>query len=333
LHRVPNVVVIGGGTGSFTLLNHLKNFDFNITALVNMSDDGGSTGILRDELGVLPPGDVRQCLVALSSSEKLRDLMNYRFDEGSLNGHSFGNLLLSALEKTAGSFSEATELAGEVLRIKGRVLPITTQKVRLVSTSADGSVTKGQFTVAHMDFTGKFRPKISLEPAAEITDEAKEAIQAADAVVIAPGNLYGTLAPALVVGGVGDTMAKTAAKVVYICNLVTKPHQTEGFMAHDYADEIERFLGAPALDYLLYNTDKPSAELLGKYTHDDEHVVEFDTAKLAQQHYEAVGLPLIDKKPIETQANDKIAAVRSLIRHDGERVAEWLQNLLQNSEQ
>ena len=140
--KSPKIVVIGGGTGSFTLLSALKDYTTNITALVNMADDGGSTGQLRDELGVLPPGDVRQCLVALSRSPSVRELFNYRFDQGSLKGHAFGNLFLTALEKMTGDFGHATELAGEVLNIVGRVEPITHDKVTLVMESADGKVTE-----------------------------------------------------------------------------------------------------------------------------------------------------------------------------------------------
>jgi uncharacterized cofD-like protein len=140
------VVVIGGGTGSFVVLSGLKKYVHNITALVSMADDGGSTGQLRDELGVLPPGDVRQCLVALSDSPKLRDLFNYRFDDGALKGHAFGNLFLTALEKMSGSFVDAVEQASKVLAITGRVEPITLDKTHLTITTPDGKVMKGQFT-------------------------------------------------------------------------------------------------------------------------------------------------------------------------------------------
>ena len=147
----PRVVVIGGGTGSFTILSVLKHYVRDITALVNMSDDGGSTGQLRDELGVLPPGDVRQCLVALSDSPRVRDLFNYRFDEGSLKGHAVGNLFLTALEKMTGSFAEAVEEASSVLNITGQVEPMTLDPVTLSLEYDDGSSLEGQFHVTHAD--------------------------------------------------------------------------------------------------------------------------------------------------------------------------------------
>lgn len=317
-------VVIGGGTGSFNLLSNLKQYTQNITALVNMADDGGSTGVLRDELGVLPPGDVRQCLVALSESSKTRDLFSFRFGGGSFKGHSFGNLFISAVEKMTDSFSEAVELASEILRITGRVLPITTEKSHLVMTDSDGNVTKKQFTIGNMDFKGKQRPHIALDPPCKLLPEARQAILDADIVVIAPGNLYGSLAPALVVDGVGETLAKTTAKVVYVCNLVTKPKQTDDFMVHDYASEIERFTGRPVLDYVIYNTDNPPKDMLKKYAREDEFIVGVDKKELRNAHYHSIGKHLIANEPADYDENDSIAHNRSLIRHNGNAVSETL---------
>ena len=151
--RGPKIVVIGGGTGSFTILSALKYYARDITAVVNMSDDGGSTGILRDELGALPPGDIRQCLVALSESDQImRDLFNYRFEEGTFGGHSFGNLFLSALEKTTGSFAAAVRTAGDVLKITGRVLPVTLSDVNLVLTKSDGTTIRGEWQIGNRPF-------------------------------------------------------------------------------------------------------------------------------------------------------------------------------------
>ncbi len=320
-------VVIGGGTGSFTLLSGLKEYAKDITALVNMSDDGGSSGILRDELGVLPPGDIRQCLVALSDSEKMRELFNYRFNEGSLKGHSFGNLFLSAMEKVTDSFSEAVELASTMLRIRGKVLPITLDKSHLILTDEQGRRVKGEFRIGHMDFEGLKHPYISLEPAARITPEAKKAIANADTIVIAPGNLYGSLAPALVVDGVGDALKRTTAEIVYVCNLVTKPNQTDDFKVHDYAAEIERFVDAPILDHVIFNTDEPTAAMLRNYTHDGEFPVEFDLDAMEQLHYKAIGLPLIATEPVVYGPHDAIRHARSFIRHNNRALAKILTEL------
>lgn len=322
------IVVIGGGTGSFTLLNELKNYTHNLTALVNMVDDGGSTGQLRDELGVLPAGDVRQCLVALSTTPKVRELFSYRFDEGSMKGHAFGNLFMAALEKMTGSFADAVETAGEVLSIKGRVEPITLDNTKLTMKLADGTVINGQHQVDGLKIPEGERPWLDLEPDAHINPRARQAILEADLVVIAPGLLYGSLAPALLVKGVTRALAETKAKKVYVCNLVTKPGQTDGFTVADFAEEIERFAGVK-LDYVLYNNHRPNKELIEKYAHDGEYLVEWDEIDLEMKHYRASGKRLIaDKVWVNANASsDPLASQRSFIRHDADRVARELMRI------
>ena len=323
-----NIVVIGGGTGSFTLLSGLKNYTHNITALVNMVDDGGSTGQLRDELGVLPAGDVRQCLVALSTSPKVRDLFNYRFNEGSMKGHAFGNLFMAALEKMTGNFTEAVKVAGEVLNIRGRVEPITFDNITLVTRLADGTVVRGQHEAESLIIPVGERPWLDLEPTARINPQARQAILSADLVVIAPGLLYGSLAPALLVSGVTRALAETKAKKVYVCNLVNKPGQTDEFTVADYASEIERFAGVK-LDHVLYNNHRPSQELIDRYAKDGELLVEWNKEELKKKHFYASGKRLIADEVWENTnaASDPLAAQRSLIRHDADRVARELMRI------
>lgn len=324
----PKIVVIGGGTGSFTLLSGLKNYVRDISAIVNMADDGGSTGQLRDELGVLPPGDVRQCLVALSDSPRVRDLFNYRFEEGSLEGHAFGNLFLTALEKMTGSFAEAVDVADEVLNVHGSVLPVTLDNVRLILRQRNGDSVIGEYEIGNMTFDiGDDRPTLELSPPALINPDAKQAIVDADLVVIAPGNLYGSIAPALLVDGMQQALVQTKAQVAYVCNLVTKPGQTSGFMVHDFADEIERFVGAPVLDFVLYNNEQPDKGLLEKYMRDKEFGVEFDKDQLAIRHYKSKGMSLISRDIPDANKSDKIAASRTLIRHDSDIIARQIMKL------
>lgn len=319
-------VVIGGGTGSFTLLTGLKQYVNDITALVNMADDGGSTGQLRDELGVLPPGDIRQCLVALSDSAKVRELFNFRFTDGSLKGHAFGNLFLAALENMTGSFADAVELASEVLKITGRVEPVTLTNVTLCAEGKDGQPVKGQFVAAHSEIAA--RPHIWLEPEAVANPAAIAAIEQADVVVIAPGNLYGSLAPALVVPGIGEALARTAAKRVYVSNLVTKPGPTHAFSVHDFADEIERLAGVTFLDHVLYNTEIPTKELMDKYAHEGEFATEFDREALAAKQYRAKGAALLAKTVWSgAQDSDPITNTRSFIRHSPDAVARQLMRI------
>lgn len=318
------IVLIGGGTGSFTLLSELKNHTSKITALVNMADDGGSTGILRDELGVLPPGDVRQCLVALAREPRTRDLFNYRFDEGTFAGHSFGNLFLTAVEKMTHDFAEAVALASDTLNIVGRVLPVTLDNVTLVHDRKDG-VTRGQQTIDSEQF---LRPHLRLEPDAKINPEAISAIAQAEMVVIAPGNLYSSLAPALLVRGMAEALASTNAKKVYVCNLVTKPGQTDGFKVDDFASEIERFLNNTVnLDYVLYNNARPNKELLEKYARDGEFWVEYNSANFAGKHYKAIGGHFVKDAPW-LPSTKKDFLTRTLIRHNADTVVRALMELI-----
>jgi uncharacterized cofD-like protein len=331
-HSDLNIVVIGGGTGSFTLLRSLKEYTESITALVNMADDGGSTGVLRDELGALPPGDVRQCLVALSDSPKVRDLFNYRFEEGTFKGHAFGNLLLSALEKMTGSFAEAIETASEILNVNGTVVPVTLDDVRLKMEWPESSIIlRGERQIDAEHFAqDPRRAQLTLVPDARVNPAAVKAIEQADLVVVAPGDLYTSLGPLLVIKGVGEALRKTKATVVYVSNLVTKKGQTEGFTVSDHADEIERFGGGGFLDFVLYNEEKPDAVLAEKYKAEEAYLVPVDRAGLKNNTYKAIPGCFLGK--IATvQAADTLPVTRSLIRHDSAAVAEAIIGLYNNA--
>lgn len=325
------VTVIGGGTGSFTLLSALKEQTSKIAAIVNMADDGGSTGVLRDELGVLPPGDVRQCLVALSDSPRIRDLFNYRFEEGTFEGHSFGNLFLTALEKTTGSFREAIDTASEILRVNGTVIPVTFDDVRLkIEWPNNASLTlHGERVIDADHFKNDPRKAtLSLEPKATVNDMAIQAIEQADLVVIAPGDLYTSLGPLLIVDGIGDALRRTQAKVVYVCNLVTKEGQTNDFTVSDHAKEIERFGGGGFLDAVLYNNQVPSERILERYKAENAYVVAVDTVALAKQPYNAIGGNFLGQI-VEYNPNDNhLPVTRSLIRHNPVAVASALMTLV-----
>ncbi|HSX34948.1 MAG TPA: gluconeogenesis factor YvcK family protein [Candidatus Saccharimonadales bacterium] len=323
----PKYVVIGGGTGSFPVLSGLKSRNVDLTALVGMADDGGSTGTLRDELGVLPPGDVRQCLVALSSApEQLRDLFSYRFEDGTLAGHSFGNLFLSAAQKTTGTFGEAVRMCSELLRIKGRVLPVTIDDVHLRMELSDHTILKGQRKIDDSHFCDESpHPKLFLEPRGRIAPEADEALRTADIIIIAPGDIYTSLGPLLIVDGVASAMAATHATVIYICNLVVKAGHTTGKTVADHAAEIERIAGGKHLiDYVLYNTASAPPALLEQYKQAGELMVAADAPQLARAEYRSVGRSLISSDIAEFQAGDLLAATgrRSFIRHNATAVAD-----------
>ncbi len=327
------VVTIGGGTGSFTLLQSLKHYFHDLTAIVTMADDGGSTGVLRDELGVLPPGDIRQCLVALSdddTSKTLRDLFNFRFQDGSLAGHSFGNLFLSAMEKMTNDFDRAVELAGDVLKIQGHIVPITHDKVRLAIQWGD-DVVRGEGNIDVMDFGERqsARPKLFLEPAARINPAAASAIEGADLIVVSPGDIYTSLGALLVVDGVKDAFESSHAHVVYICNLAENPRQTKGWTVTDLADELERLAGTKFIDVVLYNNAQPETGVLKRYLKDRENPVMFDEQKASHAHYKLVGADVIGAHAPNVTKGDKLATHRSYLRHDSETVSRFLLRLLQ----
>lgn len=263
-----NIVVIGGGTGCFTVLSGLKKYPVQLSAIVSMADSGGSTRILREEFGILPPGDVRKALIALSCSEKgLSNLFAYRFNEGNgLSGHSFGNLLITALERIKGSFEEAIEEAGKILNIKGEVIPVTLQNTNLYALLENGQIIEGETNIDVPKHDPNLRiKKVYLKPQAKANKRAKSAILKADLIVIGPGDLYTSVIPNLLVKGIPETIRKSKAKKVYICNLMTKLGETNNFKDLDFVKEIEKYLGGKFLDYVIFNNRKPSAARVAKY--------------------------------------------------------------------
>lgn len=317
----PNIVLIGGGTGSFTILQGLKDITPHLTAIVNMSDDGGSTGTLRDELGVLPPGDVRQCLVALSDTPEIRDLFSYRFDRGSLANQSLGNVILSGLELKYGSFEKAIKIAGSILHISGRVVPVTLDKHTLVL--QDGAETiRGEWIIVNHRIQNP-GAQIEHDPVACINPEAAEAIRRADLIVVAPGNFYGSLMPALVVDGMVEAWQASTAHKVVIANLVNKPGQTDGWHVVDYIKEFEKHIGDGQIDTILFNNEPPDRALLQAYAADQEFPVLTDLKRFKEVRAVAIGRNLVAKKPFVQDKNDTVIR-RTLIRHDAARVAKLL---------
>ncbi|MBP7018428.1 YvcK family protein [Candidatus Saccharibacteria bacterium] len=315
MNNNPKIVTIGGGTGSFNILKGLKTLTPNITAIISMVDDGGSTGQLRDDLGVLPPGDIRQALVALSrSSDLMRELFNYRFEDGgSFAGHSFGNVFISTMEKVTGNFTEAVEATSKVLNIKGKVVPVTLENTRLVLKFNDGKEVEGEHWVDELPFPEGERPDVYLRPSSKINPDAAEAIKQADVIVIAPGTLHASLIPNFQVEGMKEALAESHAKIIYICNLVTNAGQTDGYRVDDFASEIERFAGK-ILDYVFYNTEQPSQDLLDKYTNAKDYGVEIDQANLDQASYKAIGGNFI------AEPDGADSKGRMFIRHDAKAI-------------
>ena len=327
---IKNVVVLGGGTGSFAVLSGLRDFDeFFLTALITMMDSGGSTGRLRDQLGVLPPGDLRQALVALSSSRQIwRDLFMHRFDTGDLEGHNFGNIFLSALEKITGSIEQGLTLAMEVLRVKGNVVPITLDDVHLCVRLEDDTIIEGE---EFIDLEEPDRPKIVssfLSPKAEPNIQALKAIEAADVVILGPGDLYTSIIPNLVVEGIQDALNQSSALFIYISNLMTKVGQTDTFTVRDHVNGLLQYMPGVTLDYVIVNNKFPEKKILDWYKTYNASLVLDDTASIQEGDvsYKVVRAHLTDFKVQNVISGDKIS--RSIYRHDPQKLGELLYKVI-----
>jgi uncharacterized cofD-like protein len=309
-------VVLGGGTGNFAVLRGLKKYPLELSAIVSMADDGGSTGILRDELGVLPPGDVRQCLVALSNSSRLmRSLVNYRFENGGLGGHSFGNLLLSALEKVTGSFEKAVEEMGRILVIKGKVIPVTTHQVRLKMILNNRKILEGEGEIYLSQEIDQGYKSIYLEPYPKANPHALDEIKRADLVVIGPGGFHTSLIPNLLVDGVSKALRESDAKMAFVVNLMNRKGQTTGFKVSNYLSEMVRYIGKDIFDYIFVNNQSPPQELIEVYADEGELVVN------DLKESRVIEAPLLG----ELREEDKSDLIqRNLIRHDPHKLAKEL---------
>jgi uncharacterized cofD-like protein len=325
--KLKKIVIIGGGTGTFTVLSGLKHYPVDLSAVVTMADDGGSTGRLRDEFGVLPPGDLRQCLVALSEADQvMRKLFNYRFDKGELSGHSFGNLFISTLERVTGSLDQALDVAGRILNIRGRVIPVTLSKVGLVAELKNGKVLHGESTLSDYQLVSRFGiKKIFLKPKARANPKALRALKEADLIVVGPGNLYASLIPNFLVSGIGHALVTSKARKVYVANLMNKNGHTDDFLVSDYVRALEAVIGRRGVfDAVVYNTKKPAQALLRKYADEGEPVV--CGTECLRGDFELVGANLLAGDLAKTAKKDMLR--RTLIRHDPDKLAKVLMQLV-----
>ncbi len=318
--QLPNITVIGGGAGTRAILTGLKPHPVNLSAVVNMADNGGSSGVLREEFGVLPPGDVRQAIGALSDAPELVDLLDYRYPAGSpLAGHSVGNLLLAGAELRCGDFETALAGVSRMMGVKGQVIASTQTPHDLIAKINGDEQVRGEYEIAQAAFNPlETPPSLWLEPDAALHPRAEEAIARADLIVMAPGDLYGSLVPPLLLNGMRSALEAARAEVVYVGNLVNKPHQTAGFTALDYARELERLLGAEFIDCIMYNDGVIPEGFLEAYGKPGEEV----TAPLAETSASVpilAGADLVNRNP--RLPSDPEAITRSYIRHDPGKLA------------
>jgi uncharacterized cofD-like protein len=327
------VVVVGGGTGTYTLLRGLRQYhdDLEIAAIVTMADSGGSTGRLRDEFGQLPVGDVRQALAALSpdvagTNNLLRDLFLYRFKSGEgLSGHNFGNLFLTALTDMLGSEAEAIEAAGVLLRIEGRVIPVTTDKVHLRATFTSGRTVTGEHEIDEpaLEYADDRIATLSLTPAAALSPEAKQALIEADCIIFGPGDFYTSILANTVVHGFADAVKASRATIIFVANLMARPGQTIGMHLADYVAEFERY--TTVLPHIVLVPDSPLPESLVRHYAETEsvHPVGYDFYHDQILVHKA---PIVSAEIILPQTGDTLT--RSLIRHQSEILAATIVDLL-----
>lgn len=314
LERGPRIVVIGGGTGLSTLLHGLKEYTSNITAIVTVADDGGSSGRLREDFDVLPPGDIRNCLVALADAEPLMGkLFQFRFGEGTeLSGHSFGNLFITAMSKVAGNFDAAIKESSKVLAIRGSVLPSTLEKVTLMAKHEDGSETVGESQIpkAKSPIRRIFLRPVNCRP----TDEAVEAIKRADAIVLGPGSLYTSIMPNLLVGKIYQEILSSKALKMYVCNVMTQKGETDDYKASDHLKAIIEHTTPGIVEYCIMNTAKIPPEILKKYKDEEAYPVVPDSENLKKMKC----------KVIEAH----IVTIRDYVRHDAVKLAKIIVDLV-----
>ncbi|MBV8531939.1 MAG: YvcK family protein [Candidatus Eremiobacteraeota bacterium] len=308
LQQGYKIVAIGGGTGLSTLLRGLKRRTSNLTAVVTVSDDGGSSGRLQKELGVLPPGDVRNCLVALADDEALvTDLFRYRFTEGEgLTGHSFGNLFLAAMSGITGNFDQAIKESSRVLNVVGRVLPATLGIVRLCAELDDGSIVQGESQISQAKRPIK-RVFFDTPPASPL-DEVIAAIREADAIVLGPGSLFTSVAPNFLVGRIAREVAHAHAVKMYVCNVMTQPGETDEMTAADHVNALLENAGERVCDYVIVN-DEPPSRLLGAYAQEGQVPVAPDVERIVAMGLEPVRAAVIGETETVRHDPEKLATV------------------------
>ena len=320
LRRGPKIVAIGGGTGLPAVLKGLKEYTYNITAVVTVADDGGSSGKLVRQRHVLPPGDIRNCLVALAEAEPLMsDLFQHRFgkkgseEDPALDGHSFGNLFIAALTDVVGGFDKAVEETGKILSIRGKVVPVSVQPVVLEAQLKDKSVVQGQTNISRSKFPIE---RLYLKPrVVKPTPAVLEAIKHADAIIMGPGSLYTSIIPNLLVDGVGEAIAASKASKIYICNTMTQQGETDGFSASDHANAIIRHARQGVVDYVIMNNQEIPEDVLGRYRSERAEPVKCDDDAVRKS----------GMRPVKARI---LSFSDGLVRHDSRKLAKLIMKVV-----
>ena len=308
------VVVIGGGTGLSTMLRGLKQYTSHITAIVTVGDDGGGSGKLREDLGMLPPGDIRNCILALADTEPLmEDLLQYRFTEGSLKGQCFGNLFLAAMAGISENFEDAVQKMSSVLAVKGKVLPVTLDDMKLIAELENGEIIEGESKIPSEVIVRNTRiKKIAIKPIdAKPLEEAIKAINNADVIIMGPGSLYTSIIPNLLVKGIPEAICKSPAKKVYISNVMTQPGETDGFKVSNHLKVLMDYGVAENIDYVIANNGIIPPDIKEKYAKENAELVVLDYENISNLNVNVIEANLI-----------KIT--KRYVKHNAEKLAELI---------
>lgn len=314
LVKGPKIVAIGGGTGLSTMLRGLKYYTSNITAIVTVADDGGGSGDLREDLGILPPGDIRNCILALSDTEPLmEELLQYRFKDGRLKNQSFGNLFLAAMDGISNNFEEAVQKMSSVLAVTGKVLPVTLDNMVLKAKLKNGRIVEGESNIPEEALKQKSSiDKVYIEPEnAKALKEALEAIKEADAIILGPGSLYTSVIPNLLIKDIASAVQKSEALKIYVSNIMTQSGETDGFNVSDHIKAIFKHAGKDLIDCVVVNTGKIDDSLEEKYKEEDSNLVVID-----KENVKSLGVNIIE--------GDFVKVKKGFIRHNSEKLASIL---------
>jgi len=322
------IVTIGGGTGTSHVLEGMKKYTDNISAIVNVTDSGINTGVIRRDFDLLAPGDIRKCLIALSNSEKLMcDLINHRFTNGGLEGYSFGNIFIAALSQLTGSFENAVEEACKILKIKGQVLPSTFDNINIFAELEDGTILEEEDKIIdrHNDTVYNRSPikRVYHEPIARANLRAIKAIEEADLIILSAGSLYTSLISNLLVTGIPEAISRSKAKKVYVCNIMSQVSQTYGYKASDHVKKVLEYLDGD-LDFVVLNSKMPNEELLESYKAENAHLIENDVDEI-----ENLGISVLIEDVLDDVKEKKILwDMKNLLRHDPDKISELLVGLV-----
>ena len=315
-HEGVKVVVIGGGTGFATRLKGRKKYTSHITAIVTVADNGGGSGKIREEMGITPPGDIRNCLVALANTEPIMEkVLQYRFKEGSLKGQNLGNLFLAALAEITGSFERAVKVSGHVLAITGKVLPVTVENVQLCAEFENGRRVEGETEIVEYGKkTQHMIRHIALNPEKPLpVKEAIYALQEAELIIFGPGSLYTSIIPNLLVRFIPSLIEQSRAKKIYVANIMSQPGETTGFSVEDHINVLEQYMGSGVIDSVIVNSGEIPDEYLCQYLEEGADLLKFDEKHEMWHTIKRIEAPLV-----------KLHEDKKLIRHDSEKLAECL---------